>query len=897
MDELARRIRIKLRDDFQHYALKCLKIRSKSSAITEFTLNPAQRYIHEKVEQQLRETGKVRAIILKGRQQGCSTYIEGRFYWRVTHRLGVRSFILTHDIEATNNLFEMAKRFHQFCPDVIRQSIAASNAKELIFDGLDSGYKLGTAGNKSVGRSSTIQLLHGCLAEGSLIFNPITGGLKKIEDFIIGDIVRTHTGRCASISFISTQRKECLEVVLRGLTAFPLLATPCHKFWTKDGWKKLEHFKSDDVIGYPLKVIKKEAEEFIIPDASIRLHGGGRQFVCPDSIKIDYKLGRLIGLYLAEGHIKLQNKEPNYPSAISFTIHRKELGRTIKWVAPFHKYFSSIKTEDREDCLTSVLTIYGNRFAMLINQLCGRTKGKTLPLMWHQLGYDFCKGLLHGYISGDGHSDDNCRRVRASSICPAITISLRDLAASLGYGWASIEFKAAGIRNDRNEKDRYTFSLCGDGASYLAKEIGKITPKIVNKKTKSNKKYAAVCTEISNGYAWLRVSSIMYAGMKQVYDFEVDHDDRSYCAIQGATHNSEVAYWPHAIEHAKGIMQAVPNEPGTEIFIESTANGIGNYFHEQWQRAEAGQSDFLPIFIPWFWQPEYSRKVDKDFKPLDEEQHLIDQYGLKPEQLAWRRLKIEDLSTGGIDGVKAFMQEYPCSPIEAFQTTGEDSFIAPDIVMAARKCNAEPYGGLIVGVDPARFGDDRTSIIRRRGRHAYGLQSYIKKDTMEVTGLVHRIIIEEQPFKVCIDICGLGAGIYDRLCELGHRDILVAVNAGNTPLDQKRYINKRAEMWGQMHEWLREPPCQIPDIDSLHADLCGLTYKFDSKSRLVLEKKEDAKKRGIRSPDEAEALALTFSCPDSAIMESRTKVYNQVAKNVMSGFNHIDRLKKAAYGR
>ena len=107
MDELEKSIRRKLRDDFIHYASKCLKIRSKSGEIQSFNLNKAQAYIHDKVEHQRREQHKVRAIILKGRQQGCSTYIEGRFYWRVTHRFGVRAFILTHDNDATNNLFEL----------------------------------------------------------------------------------------------------------------------------------------------------------------------------------------------------------------------------------------------------------------------------------------------------------------------------------------------------------------------------------------------------------------------------------------------------------------------------------------------------------------------------------------------------------------------------------------------------------------------------------------------------------------------------------------------------------------------------------------------------------------------------------------------------------------------
>jgi hypothetical protein len=153
-------IRLRLKTDFPYYAPRCLRIHTKSGSIEPFRLNKPQRYLHETLEAQRAATGKVRALVLKGRQQGVSSYTEGRFFWRVTHRRGARVFILTHMDDATNNLFGMAKRFYENCPEVVRPSLAASNSKELIFDGLDSSYKVGTAGSKGVGRSDTIQLFH-----------------------------------------------------------------------------------------------------------------------------------------------------------------------------------------------------------------------------------------------------------------------------------------------------------------------------------------------------------------------------------------------------------------------------------------------------------------------------------------------------------------------------------------------------------------------------------------------------------------------------------------------------------------------------------------------------------------------------------------------------------------
>ena len=515
MDKRELEVRKRLKYDFEYYALNCLKVTPKDGHLTSFVLNKAQKYIHKKVEEQKNATGKIRAIILKGRQQGCSTYIEGRFYWKVTHKKGIRCFILTHDNEATANLFGMASRYHEHCLPQMRPEVDASNSKELIFGELDSGYKIGTAGNKAVGRSSTIQLLHG----------------------------------------------------------------------------------------------------------------------------------------------------------------------------------------------------------------------------------------------------------------------------------------------------------------------------------------------------------------------------------------SEVAYWPNAAEHAKGILQAVPGSSNTEIFLESTANGVGNYFYDQWVMAEKGESDFLPIFIPWFWQDEYVKPIDGTFNLTEEENDLVNLFKLSLPQINFRRSKIAELSVGGMDGSVGFKQEYPCTAHEAFINSGEDILMDSNLVYSCMKCDQEGVGPTLLGVDPARFGDDRTSIIRRRGRKAYGLESYAKKDIMEIVGIVNKIIHTEEIDKVFVDVGGLGAGVFDRLKELGHVDKLISVNSGSSPLDADRYYNKRAEMWCLMKEWIMDSPVDIPDHPSLHSDLCSLRYTFDSKSRLVLEKKSDAKKRGIRSPDEADALALTFAFPvKQKYLSSKT---NQDKANVvMSSFNRLKSVRK-----
>jgi hypothetical protein len=155
---------------------------------------PKTRPLHKRLEKQRRETGKVRALILKGRQEGCSTYVTGRFYWRSTHRRGVRLFILTHEDQATQNLFGMVDRYHEHCPALVKPQTGAANAKELYFSKLDSGYKVGTAGTKDIGRSSTVQLFHG----SEVAFWPhaeshIAGVLQAVPDLPGSEIVLEST--------------------------------------------------------------------------------------------------------------------------------------------------------------------------------------------------------------------------------------------------------------------------------------------------------------------------------------------------------------------------------------------------------------------------------------------------------------------------------------------------------------------------------------------------------------------------------------------------------------------------------------------------------------------------------------------------------------------------------
>jgi hypothetical protein len=110
--------------------------------------------------------------------------------------------------------------------------------------------------------------------------------------------------------------------------------------------------------------------------------------------------------------------------------------------------------------------------------------------------------------------------------------------------------------------------------------------------------------------------------------------------------------------------------------------------------------------------------------------------------------------------------------------------------------------------------------------------------------------------------------VYDRLCELGYgaqddesKNVVFAVNAAETAIESDKYVNRRAEMWGEMKRWLEEFPCSLPQSDEILADLTAPGYTYDSSGRLRIESKESMKKRDEKSPDIADALALTFAEP------------------------------------
>lgn len=328
-------------------------------------------------------------------------------------------------------------------------------------------------------------------------------------------------------------------------------------------------------------------------------------------------------------------------------------------------------------------------------------------------------------------------------------------------------------------------------------------------------------------------------------------------------HGSEVGFWENTDDLSTGILQAVSGSAGTEVILESTANGLGNFFHKSWIAAVHGDSEYQAIFVPWYWQTEYT-SAKMGFRPADEEQELFSIYGkdgLTLQHLSWRRDKMMELNKDPERAYEMFKQEYPFSASEAFLNPIANTFIKSKHVSKARNTVVDTDIGLIIGVDPAgdKDGADRTAIIRRRGRKVYGLETFRNHNTMEIAGIVSKMIREERPVKVYIDCIGIGKGVVDRLQELGY-DFVEGINVANTAHLKERFANRRAELWSECYDWLtQDMPVQLPDSDELQSDLCSVGFKHRSNGQLVIESKDDLRKRGMPSCDTADALIHTFA--------------------------------------
>jgi hypothetical protein len=358
-------------------------------------------------------------------------------------------------------------------------------------------------------------------------------------------------------------------------------------------------------------------------------------------------------------------------------------------------------------------------------------------------------------------------------------------------------------------------------------------------------------------------------------------------------HISEPAHYADDEGIKSGLLQTVSDKPNTEIWWESTANGM-NWFHGFVMAALAGKNEYEVIFIPWFWSEKYALKAPPNFNRTEEEKELakqgtrfnrftktIDSCPLTDDQLYWRRQKI------GVLGERLFKQEYPATLEEAFQSSG-NAFIDSMLVSKARNSILEEtYGANILGVDPAHTGD-RVVIAFRKGRQVKQLWVYdtqIEEMTdKRLKGILKKLIDEHEIDKCNIDISG-GYGVIERLKDDGYSAVVEAVSFAESP-DEEQYLNKRAEMFFRFRDWLKDGEVRIPNTDDIATDIASLPdAETTDTGKWKFASKKDIKKNYGKSPDILDAIALTFA------IKVRPKEANAIAtrytENVKYGFSEL----------
>ncbi len=330
-------------------------------------------------------------------------------------------------------------------------------------------------------------------------------------------------------------------------------------------------------------------------------------------------------------------------------------------------------------------------------------------------------------------------------------------------------------------------------------------------------------------------------------------------------HGSEVAFWDNADNIISSLFPAIPDDTDSEVILESTANGIsgqGKFFYDKVQEGLDKKSEWTTLFYAWHEHEEYLADIPLDFVLTEEEGELQRLYKLNLNQLAWRRLRIKrDYK----NREHLFKQDFPSCIQEAFLRSGKP--LVPLDYLERAKVNVFPVAPVpvVIGVDAARSGGDKTVITVRAGRNILAIYAFYEMTETRLAGIITRTVNHFKAKKVFIDYA-YGIGTYDILCEAGMGNIAELINYSGEATHKDKYVNKRAEMYDNMRSWFMQDGgvCLggskyieelINDV-MVHPDL----EPMDSNGKLGLEKKKDiVKKTNIKSPDFSDSLGLTFA--------------------------------------
>jgi phage terminase large subunit len=246
----------------------------------------------------------------------------------------------------------------------------------------------------------------------------------------------------------------------------------------------------------------------------------------------------------------------------------------------------------------------------------------------------------------------------------------------------------------------------------------------------------------------------------------------------------------------------------------------------------------------------------------------------------WKTMHVSCLNSRRVtaDFVKQISDTYgPDSNAYRVRVLGEfalrddDTLISAELVDSAmvRDIALDEREPMIYGLDVARFGDDRSVLCKRRGNVAIEFKTWQGLDLMQLTGAIVNEAKIDKPTEICVDSIGLGSGVADRLREVGPTLKLVYavrdVNVSEASAMNPQAAKLRDELWLSVKEWLNTRSCKLPLMEDLRQELVAPTFTFTSAGKIKVEGKPEMKRRGMRSPDIADALCLTFASMASRV--------------------------------
>lgn len=720
-----------LRGKLPVFCEKILKVQTMEGQIVPFVLNGPQLILHKIVEMIRAEGRPVRIIALKARRMGFSTYFSARFYQKTSYFPNQYAAQITHEPEATDTLFKMIKRFYNLSPERLRPETVYNNTRLLEFNkpdgrGLNSAFRVATAAKDDYGSGQLIHFCHFCLHPDTPVL--LANGVeRKVKDVAVGETLITHNGNVGTITAIS--RKHAAElpdgnrmIVIHPWLGSPITMTPQHKVWTNMGWVPAGELDPHwHMVSMPIRKITDRIRSLPISGRKSKF---GPAYNGPSEFPLDRETGFAIGYYLAEGCLTKTNvmgAAATYHRII-FTLHDKEHGfaeRACSALMPFCKRQPSIK--DRKGTKTTTYTINNSVLADFVYENFGSMGEKRIPDWVFDCGEEFCRGIVLGYLAGDGSKgiggasqNYDSNSISATSIRESITYQIRDIVASLGYGWGRVNSKPGGVFYGRNCRPAWIVYFNGECARRLREDIGIPFSNTAYKADRAQR----YRMDLNNGMVWIKIKKITHSECDEVFDLEIDHQDHSFRTPHFSVSNSEVSKWPADTMQSllTSILQCVPDIPSSEVVFESTAKGIGGEFYDRFWGARyrvwiskldakgkpvietvvnedaPAENQYTSIFLPWFVFERYQEEPPKDFK-LVEDKHdralcevtIQKKYGLSLAQMYWRRNTLVNKCNNDINMLN---QEYPACPSDAFIGTGSTVF---DVVKLAKIKDTMPH--------------------------------------------------------------------------------------------------------------------------------------------------------------------------------------------------------------